>query len=175
MPNMLQRIGIGFVVLIVVVIILAIMTAIDVLLHLVAIAICLFIFAVGEVLSVTAGEQSVYDFYEFLILCIHRDGVCLCSVPQRHQRIDDRSLLFFNKIGRTLALVIVLFIRFHSKLSDIFWYNIVVLIITVPGFFIYLWIAIRYKRRRWDDEAADEDNVTYENALEVLRMQMNTR
>ena len=94
-PNMLQRIGIGFVVLIVVVIILAIMTAIDVLLHLVAIGICLFIFAVGEVLSVIAGEQSVYGFYEFLILYIHRDGVCLCSVSQRHQRIDDRSLLFF--------------------------------------------------------------------------------
>ena len=82
---------------------------------------------------------------------------------------------FFNEIGRTLALVIILFTRFHSKLSDTFWYNIVVLIITVPGFFIYLWTAIRYKRRRWDDEAADEDNVTYENALEVLRMQMNTR
>ena len=82
---------------------------------------------------------------------------------------------FFNEIGRTLSLVIVLFINFRRNFSDTFWYNIVVLIITVPGFFVYLWIAIRYKRRRWDDEAADEDNVTYENALKVLRMQMNAR
>ena len=82
----------------------------------------------------------------------------------------------FDEMGRILSLLIVLFsIRFHSKFSDMFWYNILVLIITIPGFFIYLWIAIHYKRRRRDDEEADEDNVNYENALKVLRMQMNAR
>ena len=82
----------------------------------------------------------------------------------------------FDEMGRILSLLIVLFsIRFHSKFSDMFWYNILVLIITIPGFFIYLWIAIRYKRRRRDDEEADEDNVNYENALKVLRMQMSAR
>ena len=81
---------------------------------------------------------------------------------------------FFNDIGRTLSLVIVLFINFRRNLSGTFWYNIVVLIITVPGFLFNLWIAIRYKCRCWDDEAADEDNVTYENALKVLRMQMSS-
>ena len=81
---------------------------------------------------------------------------------------------FFNEIGRMLSLVIVLFVNYRRNLSDTFWYNTVVLIITVPGFFVYLWITIRYKRHRWDDEAADEDNVTYENALKVLRMQMRS-
>ena len=59
-PSMLQRIGIGFVVLIAAVIILTMMTRIDILLHIVAIGICLFIFAVGEVLSVIAGEQIAW-------------------------------------------------------------------------------------------------------------------
>ena len=62
----------------------------------------------------------------------------------------------FSAVGTALSLVIILFtVRFHNKLSDKFWYNIVALIIAVPGFFIYLWVAIRYKQRRQDDKEAD--------------------
>ena len=139
MPNMLQRIGIGFVVLIVVVIILAVMTAIDVLLHLVTIGICLFIFTVGEVLSVTAGEQSVYMIFMNFLFCAYIGmEFVYAQSPKDIKGLMIGVYYFFNEIGRTLALVIILFIRFHSKLSDTFWYNIVVVIITVPGFFIYL-------------------------------------
>ena len=81
----------------------------------------------------------------------------------------------FNEMGSILSSVVVLSIRFRSDLSDMFWYNVIALIIAVSGFFIYLWVAIRYKRRRRDDEEADEDNVNYDNALTVLRMQMNSR
>ena len=73
-PSMLQRIGIGFVVLIAAVIILTMMTQIDILLHIVVIGICLFIFAVGEVLSVIAGEQIAWlvTFYSYeFLLCGH--------------------------------------------------------------------------------------------------------
>ena len=76
---------------------------------------------------------------------------------------------FFSTMGYILSYIILLSVRFTT------WYNIVALIITVPGFFIYLWTAIRYRRRRRDDEEADEDNVNYENALKVLKMQMNAR
>ena len=59
-PSMLQMIGIGFVILIIVVIILAVITAVDILLHVAFIGLCLFVYSIGEVLSVIPGEQIIY-------------------------------------------------------------------------------------------------------------------
>ena len=110
------------------------------------------------------------------ITCIAGLEFVYAQSPEDIKGLMIGIFYLFDMVAIALSLVIILFtVRFHNKLSDEFWYNIVSLIIAVPGFFIYLWVAIHYKRRRRDDEEADEDNVNYDNALTVLRMQMNSR
>ena len=57
-PSLLQMIGIGFVILNIATVMLAVITSVDVLLQLVSIGICLFFFSVGETLSLIAGKYT---------------------------------------------------------------------------------------------------------------------
>ena len=57
-PSLLQMIGIGFVILNIATVMLAVITSVNVLLHLVSIGICLFFFSVGETLSSIAGKYT---------------------------------------------------------------------------------------------------------------------
>ena len=57
-PSMLQMIGIGFVILIIATVMLAVITAVDLFLNLVAIVICLFVYGVGLMLVIVSGKHT---------------------------------------------------------------------------------------------------------------------
>jgi len=74
------------------------------------------------------------------------------------------------------AIILSFLIKYDiGVIHNNIWYNVILLIISVPGYLFFLRVAIHYKRRRRDDEEADQENIIYENALEVLQSQISSR
>ena len=84
---------------------------------------------------------------------------------------------FFASLSSIPPAIILSFLLNYDigVIRNNIWYNVMLLIISVPGYLFFLRVAIRYKRRRRDDEEADQENIVYENALEVLQSQISSR